>query len=99
KVIYQQRNELLEAEQDISETINAIRESVTDELISLYMPPQSIEEQWDILGLEKALSSELHLQLPIREWLEKDPELHEENLRERIVESVKAYYLNKVEQV
>jgi preprotein translocase subunit SecA len=99
KVIYQQRNELLEAEQDISETINAIRESVTDELISLYMPSQSIEEQWDISGLEKALSSELHLQLPIREWLEKDPELHEENLRERIVESVNAYYLNKVEQV
>src|SRR5690606_35413237 len=55
KVIYQQRNELLEAEQSISETISAIRESVMDQLISLYIPPQSIEEQWDIDGLEKAL--------------------------------------------
>ena len=99
KVIYQQRNELLEAEHDISETIGAIRESVIDQLISLYMPPQSIEEQWDIDGLEKALASEFHMQLPIHEWLEKDPELHEENLRERIITAVNTYYLDKVEQV
>ncbi len=99
KVIYQQRNELLDAEQGISETIGAIRESVVEQLISLYIPAQSIEEQWDIPGLEKALSSEFHLQIPIQEWLEADSELHEEKLRDRIVESVNTYYQSKVEQV
>ncbi len=99
KVIYQQRNELLEAEQSISETISAIRESVMDQLISLYIPPQSIEEQWDIPGLEKALASEFHLQLPVQKWLEEDAELHEDSLRERIMESVDTYYLDKVRQI
>lgn len=99
KVIYQQRNELLDAEQGISETIGAIRESVVEQLISLYIPAQSIEEQWDIPGLEKALSSEFHLQIPIQEWLEADSELHEEKLRDRIVESINTYYQSKVEQV
>jgi len=99
KVIYQQRNELLDAEQGISETTSAIRESVVHLLISRYIPEQSIEEQWDIPGLEKALASEFHLQIPVQKWLEEDSELHEENLRDRIVELVNANYLNKVEQV
>lgn len=99
KVIYQQRNELLDAEQGISETTSAIRESVVHLLISRYIPEQSIEEQWDIPGLEKALASEFHLQIPVQKWLEEDSELHEENLRDRIVELVNMNYLNKVEQV
>ncbi|WP_350282699.1 preprotein translocase subunit SecA [Nitrosomonas sp.] len=99
KVIYQQRNELLDAEQGISETTTAIRESVVHLLISRYIPEQSIEEQWDIPGLEKALASEFHLQIPVQKWLEEDSELHEENLRDRIVELVNTNYLNKVEQV
>ncbi len=99
KVIYQQRNELLDAEQGISETTSAIRESVVHLLISRYIPEQSIEEQWDIPGLEKALASEFHLQIPVQKWLEEDSELHEENLSDRIVELVNMNYLNKVEQV
>ncbi|BBL33939.1 protein translocase subunit SecA [Nitrosomonas stercoris] len=99
KVIYEQRNELLDAEQGISETISAIRESVVSDLISLYIPEQSIEEQWDIPGLEKALANEFNLQLSIQQWLEEDSELHEESLRKRIVEFVSTYYQGKVDQV
>ncbi|MBE7526403.1 MAG: preprotein translocase subunit SecA [Burkholderiales bacterium] len=99
KVIYQQRNELLNAEQGVSETITAIRESVVNQLVNLYIPEQSIEELWDIPGLEKALSSEFHITIPVQKWLEEDNELHEENLRQRILELVNAYYQGKVEQV
>ena len=99
KVIYQQRNELLDAEHGVTDTIGAIRGSVVDQIISAYIPEQSIEEQWDITGLEKALASELHLQMPIQKWLEEDSELHEENLRDRIIESVNTHYQDKTEQI
>jgi len=91
KVIYEQRNELM-AQDDISETIDAVREDVVNRLIDTFIPPQSIEEQWDVAGLEEALERELGLELEIRTWLESDEDLHEEPLRERIVEeAVKAY--------
>lgn len=98
KVIYQQRNELLEADQNISDTIDAIRQSVIDKLVSLYVPPQSIEEQWDIGGLEKALAAEFNLHLPIQQWLNEDPDLHEDSLRQRIIETVDTIYADKVAQ-
>ncbi len=98
-VIYQQRSELLESAQDISETITAMRESVLTALFNLHIPPQSIEEQWDVPGLEKTLATEFHLHLPIQDWLEKEPELHEENLQERIVQIAHKHYQEKVEQV
>lgn len=98
KVIYQQRNELLES-QDISETITAMREDVLGNLINLHIPPQSVEEQWDIPGLEKALAAEYQLQLPLREWLEKESDLHEESLHQRIAEVARENYAGKVEQV
>ncbi|MEY3122199.1 MAG: SecA protein:SEC-C motif [Pseudomonadota bacterium] len=98
KVIYQQRSELLEADQNISDTISAIRENVIDGMVSLYMPPQSIEEQWDIAGLEKVLLAEFNLHLPIQQWLDEDQDLHEENLRQRIIETVNTFYTNKVVQ-
>ncbi len=99
KVIYQQRNELLEAQQDISETIVAIRESVLSNLFGLHIPPQSVEEQWDISGLEKALAVEYQLQFPVQEWLEKDPDLHEETLQERIIDLARGHYQSKVDQI
>ncbi len=98
-VIYQQRSELLESAQDISETITAMRESVLVALFNLHIPPQSIEEQWDVPGLEKTLATEFQLHLPIQDWLEKEPELHEENMRERIVEIAHKHYQDKIEQV
>ena len=98
KVIYQQRNELLESP-DISETIQAMRESVLEDTISLYIPPQSMEEQWDVPGLEKALAAEFRLELPLVQWLEQDKQLNEAGLRTRVAEQAMQLYQAKVELV
>ncbi|NQY42893.1 MAG: preprotein translocase subunit SecA, partial [Legionellales bacterium] len=79
QVIYKQRKDLLDAK-DIGETIDNIILDVVDNTISQFIPPNSIEEQWDISGLEKQLDIECSLELPISEWLENDEELHEEPL-------------------
>lgn len=84
RVIYDQRDELM-LTNDISANIIGIRESVVNTIISEYIPPGSVEDMWDIQGLEKTIESELGLKLPIKEWLEKETNLHEENLRERIL--------------
>ncbi|MDP8033123.1 preprotein translocase subunit SecA [Pasteurella atlantica] len=94
KIIYEQRNELLEAN-DISDMIENIREDVFNNVISQYIPPQSIEEMWDIPALETRLSQDFSLDLPIAQWLEEDNQLHEETLRERIVTTAKEIYQQK----
>ena len=96
RVIYHQRNELLET-QDISETIHDMRENVVHDLISQYIPPQSMEEQWDVAGLEKALAAEYQMHLPLQEWLDKEASLNETSLRQRIVDAAHAQYQAKVE--
>jgi len=83
KVIYSQRNELIETD-DVSETLTSMRSEVLGRVIDAHIPPHSLEEQWDTGGLETALEQEFGLRLPIRDWLEAEPELHEEPLRERI---------------
>ncbi|WP_297324960.1 preprotein translocase subunit SecA [Nitrosomonas sp.] len=98
-VIYQQRNELLEAEHDISETIAVIRENVLSNLFGQHIPPGSVEEQWDVAGLEKMLVAEYQLHFPLQKWLEQEPELHEENLYERIINLTNEQYQAKVEKV
>jgi preprotein translocase subunit SecA len=98
KVIYEQRNELLNA-QDISETINAIRHDVVNDLISNHIPPQSLIEMWDIEGLEEQLKGELGIELPVAKWLEEDEKLHEEALRERIITEVEKAYQEKEQAV
>ncbi|WP_043881068.1 preprotein translocase subunit SecA [Coxiella burnetii] len=91
KVIYQQRFQLLQTD-DISETIEAIREEAVSEMISSFVPPQSLEEEWDIPGLEKQIREDFGLALPIAQWLEKDETLHEETLHQRIIDEItKAY--------
>ncbi|WP_438862315.1 preprotein translocase subunit SecA [Neptunicella sp.] len=98
KVIYEQRNELLD-EGDISETINAIRTDVVNDVISQYIPLQSLEEMWDVAGLEERVKSDFQLALPIQQWLDEDDKLYEEKLRERIIEAVENAYLEKEKQV
>ncbi len=98
QVIYQQRNELLEAE-EITEIIEAIRNDVVDNLISSYIPPQSLAEQWDVAALEEALETELGLQLPVGQWLEEDKRLSEEGIRERIRAAATDAYAAKAEQI
>ena len=94
KVIYEQRNELMEAE-DINDTIKAIRGDVVNDVINGYIPAGSLDEQWDVPGLEEALVQEFGMELPIGEWLEQDHELHEETLRERILEAMETAYDEK----
>ena len=98
QIVYQQRVELLEAE-DIHDTIEAIREDVVNDLVSEYVPPQSIEEQWDIPGLEERLQSEFAATCPVQQWLDEDDHLHEESLREKILAQVKAVYDEKVAEI
>ncbi len=97
QVVYHQRNDLLEST-DVAETITAIRADVIDNAISIHIPPQSLEEQWDIPSLEHYLENELAIKLPLGEWLEQDSKLHEESLRKRISAEVQTAYDRKVEQ-
>ena len=98
RVIYSQRNELMEAD-DIGDTIEAIREEVFDRLISQFVPPGSIDEMWDTEGLERALSGEFGIEVPIQHWLEEDEDLAEEGLRKKVMEAVEAHYQDKEEMV
>ncbi|WP_392566387.1 preprotein translocase subunit SecA [Utexia brackfieldae] len=83
RAIYSQRNDILD-NHDIKETIDSIRNDVFDSVIARYIPPQSIEEMWDIPGLEHALKNDFDLDMPIAQWLDEEPNLHEETLKERI---------------
>jgi preprotein translocase subunit SecA len=94
QIVYQQRNELL-TEEDISQTISAIREDVVSEAINSFIPPMSVEEQWDIPGLEKQLEGEFAISLPLQEWLEQDDSLYEEALREKILREIQSAYDTK----
>lgn len=96
-VIYEQRNHVMETD-DISEIVAAIREEVVNEVISGCIPPQSIEEQWDVPRLEQELEREFAVQLPIQQWLDEDDSLHEESLRTRILEEIVRVYAEKEEQ-
>jgi preprotein translocase subunit SecA len=95
-VIYDQRNEVM-GRDDISDVIAAIREEVVNNVISNSIPPQSIEDMWDIPSLEQALKQEFAVELPISEWLEQDEKLHEETLRGKILDAVVAAYKKKEE--
>ncbi|MGZ8154571.1 MAG: preprotein translocase subunit SecA [Burkholderiales bacterium] len=98
RVIYHQRNELLEAE-DISATIRAMRTDVVGGYIDQHIPRESLEEQWDVAGLERTLDAELALKLPIHEWLEREPQLEEDAIRNRIVETAHKQYEEKIATV
>ncbi|MDP5208991.1 preprotein translocase subunit SecA [Microbulbifer sp. 2205BS26-8] len=98
QVIYGQRNELLEAD-SISDTITAIRSDVVNGMISASVPPQSVEEQWDIPALEQQLAGELSIELPVQQWLDADRTLHEESLREKIVSAAQEAYVGKVARI
>ncbi len=98
KVIYQQRNDLLDAE-DMSETITAMRADVVSSYFVQYIPEGSLEEQWDVPGLERALDSELALKLPLQQWLKDEPGLEDHDLRKRIVEAAHKAYHEKLTAV
>ena len=98
QMIYGQRNDLMETD-DISETINVIWDDVVNQVIDGFVPPQSLEEQWDIPGLEQACITEFNARLSIQKWLDTDDLMHEESLREKIVASTREAYARKEDEV
>ena len=98
KVVYELRDALLGTD-DISEMLNQHREDVLHAVIDQFIPPQSLEDMWDISGLEERLKNDFDLELPIQKWLDEDDSLHEETLRERVVEEAVRVYGEKEEAV
>ncbi len=98
KVIYSQRNELLESD-DISETIAAMRDGVIADIFRIHVPAESVEEQWDIAGLEKALQAELQIEAPVAAWLQAEPTLSDEDMLRRLAEMATASYQGKLDLV
>ena len=94
QIIYSQRDQLLDGD-DVAEMITNIRADVIHTGIDRFIPPMSVEEQWDIPGLEQHLKTEFAQELPVASWLEEDTNLHEETLRERIIGSVQSTYDEK----
>ncbi|RLU00416.1 preprotein translocase subunit SecA [Ketobacter sp.] len=94
RVVYEQRNDILHAE-DLSENIKAIRRDVVNDFISGYIPPQSMVEQWDVEGLQHAMETDFRLPMPIQQWLDEDKSLHEEPLREKIIGILEEAYATK----
>ena len=94
KVIYQQRNELLDTD-DITETITAMRQGMVHDTFRLYVPTESVEEQWDIAGLETALAAEMQLKLPVGEWLKAEPNLTDDDILKRLIAAADANYGDK----
>ena len=91
QVIYNQRNDLLEAE-SIREVITNIRRDVVSDAMSGYIPPQSMEEQWDIAAAEQYVASEYDVEVPMQQWLDQDESLYSETLMEKIVSQVQDHY-------
>lgn len=98
QVVYAQRNELMDAE-SIEDTIQNIQADVLTSLIDESIPPQSIEELWDVPGLELRLNQEFALQLPVQKWLDEEEDLYEDTLRERIITAWSDAYKAKEEMV
>ena len=96
KVIYKQRNDLMNAE-DISENIAKIRHDVIESEISNYVLPGSMHEEWDLEHLEEDLEGEFGKQLPLRQWMEEDDDLHEGTLRERVHSALDKTYQEKLD--
>lgn len=94
RVVYEQRNDILHAE-DLSENIKNIRIDVVNDFISGYIPPSSMEEQWDVEGLAKAMETDFRMPMPIQHWLDEDKSLHEETLREKIIGQLEEAYAAK----
>jgi preprotein translocase subunit SecA len=94
KVIYEQRNDLM-AIDDVSDTVKAIRADVVNDVINNYIAPGSMDEQWDIPGLENAIETEFAQKFDIQGWLDADHDLHEETLRDKILDELEKAYLEK----
>jgi len=91
KVIYSQRNEMMAAD-DLSDVVNNVREDVVDDIVSEYIPHGSLDEQWDLGGLQEAINNEFGLDMPVAQWMDEDADLNEDGLRDKILQTLVADY-------
>ena len=98
KVVYQQRNELLETD-DITETVTAMRQGVLHDTFRTHVPVESVEDQWDIHGVEAVLLSDWNIKLPISEWLKAEPQIDDSQIFRRILDAVDSVYADKIARV
>lgn len=98
KVIYHQRNDILTNE-DVSNLTRDIREEVISDLVDAHMPPDSMEEQWDIGALENQLAGEFRIHADIKSWLQADNTLDSQDVKQRLIEQIETEYAEKVELV
>ncbi|WP_180161006.1 preprotein translocase subunit SecA [Acinetobacter sp. YH01004] len=98
KIIYSQRDDIL-AESTLQDYIEEMHREVVTGMIANYIPPESIHDQWDIEGLERALRDDLGIELPINQWLEDDRRLDEEALVERIADEIVTRYRARRQQM
>ncbi len=98
RVVYQQRTELMAAE-DIADWVVGLREEVLQALVEEHIPPETVEEQWDVDGLERTLESDFAATLPIADWIEKEPALDQDGIRDRVISEVSRLYDEKVETI
>ena len=98
KVIYKHRDEVL-GSKEISELAKGIRADVVEDLVAQYMPPNSMEEEWDIVGLQAALAGEFRVHADVQAWLKADNTLENQDVTERLQQQIEAEYAEKVEQV
>ncbi len=98
KVVYQQRNEMM-VEDDLSDIVESIREDVIDGIVATYVQPGTLEEQWDIDGLQTALEESTGQSYDIQQWLDEDDQLNEYKLPERIIDELKGVYASKEQQI
>ena len=98
KVIYQQRNEILDAS-DLHEMITVMRDDVVSDLVRQYVPAESMEEQWDLAGLEKALESEWRIQLPLQSQVQSAHAITDEEILEKVLQAAREVFEAKVELI
>ena len=98
KVIYHQRAEILE-NTNVAEFAAELRREAIGDVVDIHLPPDSMEEEWDVAGLERQLASEFNLQAAVSEWLKQDNTLDNQDIRERLIAQMEAEYAEKVELV
>jgi preprotein translocase subunit SecA len=98
KVIYQQRNDIMDAK-SLQEQIAALREGCFTDLVRQHVPPESVEEQWDLEGLERVLAEQWQISLPLRQQLADETAVTDEDIVERVVQAGHAAFAAKVEQI
>ena len=98
KVIYQQRNEILEAA-NLDEQIGNLRQSAMTEVVRTYVPAETLEEQWDLAGLERVLKDEWQLEVDLKGEVEKSESITDQDIVDKVVAAADAHFKAKVDYV